>query len=133
MFMKKTAQIAASLIIAALPFSANAAGLTIDNKTDFDSTSVLNNGACSTILGADGITKAHTKKTVASSRVRLACLGHWSNCKAVVYMTNNCTGPAVATVYFDVNTGIKKDTLVNHSDKFSIDGEGFTATITQKS
>lgn len=133
MFIKKTAQIAASIIIAALPFTASAAGLTIDNQTDFDSTSVLNNGACSTILGSDGITKAHTRKTVSESKIRLACIGHWSNCKAEVYMSNNCTGPVVATAYFDTKTGLKKETIQNHSDKFVIDGEGFTAIIKQAS
>jgi len=131
MFTIKTAKIAATIMFAALPFAAYADGLTIDNQTDFDSTSVLNNGACSTILGADGITKAHTKKTVAPTKIRLACLGHWDNCKAVVYMTNNCSGPAVATTYFNVKTGVKKETIVNHSEKFTLDGDGFTATIKQ--
>lgn len=131
MFISKTAKLAASLIIAALPFTANAAsGLTIDNQTDFDSTSVLNNGACSTILGAEGVTNAHTKKTVSASKIRLACLGNWSNCKAVVYMSNNCTGPVAATVYFDINTGIKS--VQSQSDKFEISGSGFTSTLKQK-
>lgn len=97
---------------------AHASNLTIVNNTDQDSTSILNNGPCSTILGAGGTTKGHTSNVVDESLLKKACIttkprhkGQAWVCKADVYMTPNCnaTGEShVAAVTLNVNEGIQK-------------------------
>lgn len=114
-------------VLGTLPLMVNAADLTIVNNTNRDSTSIINGGACSTILGAHGITRAHSTNVVPSSVVTFACLANRSNCKADVYMTANCTGPVVATAYFDTKSGIKVVTL--HDNSYTVTGGGFQVTI----
>lgn len=90
-----------------LPVVAQANDLTTVNNSNHDSTCVVNNGPCSTILGEKyGVTKAHSTNTIPSSKVWLACVRDTKNCKANVYMTNNCSGPVVGTVTLNTDTGV---------------------------
>jgi len=129
MFTKTKSFMIAALVAAFLPAAAQAAGLTIKNDTDKDSTSVINNGACSTILGESGVTRAHTEKTVPEYKIRIACMRHSHDCKADVYMSDNCKGPVVAKVIFDVSTGIKN--VENMGLGYKISASGYKATISQ--
>ena len=107
MLLKKI-MMATVLIAGTSPLFAYTPDLTIENKTIYPSTSVLNGGLCSTsILGADGITPPKSKKVIKGYQIRLACMLNLENCKADVYMTNNCTGDVISTVTLSVNTGIK--------------------------
>lgn len=109
MSFKKT--IISSLLtigIAAISMQANAGqSLTIVNHTNQDSTSIINNGLCSTAFGSDGVTSAQTTHVINDKLIALACFANSSNCKADIYMTNNCSGPIVATAIFDTKTGMK--------------------------
>lgn len=104
-----------------------AQSLTIVNNTNQDSTSRINGGLCSTVFGADGVTKAHSTHVVGDKIIALACVGNSSNCKAEIYMTNNCSGPVVGTAVFDTNAGIKSIDVVSDIYKFGI--EPFRITI----
>lgn len=131
MSIKKAKILLITSFLTILPFAAVAGDLVINNHTDFDSTSVINNGACSTILGEIGISRAHTDSNVVpDKKIRFACFANKHNCHADVYMTDNCTGEKVATVLFDVDTGIKS--IQMSSTKFAITGSGFTTTMEQK-
>lgn len=88
----------------ALPFSANAT-LTIINNTSQDSTSIINNGACSSSLPG-GITRAHSINVVPDIIINSACFFTPHNCKADIYMTNNCSGLKISTATFDTTIGI---------------------------
>ena len=132
MIVKKaisTSLIALSLSSITMLAQAGDLDLIIGNFTDKDSTCVINDSACSTILGADGITKAgdHAHHINENVIKYAACLGNWENCKADVYMTNNCTGPKIATVIFDVNKGVKSITMASAS--YKIAASGFTVNI----
>jgi hypothetical protein len=104
-----------------------AGDLTIVNNTKNFSTSVINNGPCSTILGDIGVTKPNSTNTVPSSKVKFACSIHPSSCSADVYMTNNCTGSKIATVTFDVDKGIKSVKM--DTPAYLITGVGFIVTL----
>lgn len=112
---KKT--IISILMIAGMNATASyAADLTIQNNTDNDSTSVINHGLCSTkVLGQDGITKARTTKVIKEFQLRLACMLSPENCKADVYMTNNCSGDIITTITFSTKSGIKSVTPPKHN------------------
>jgi hypothetical protein len=112
-------------LISAQSFAAQS--LTIMNNTNQDSTSRINGGLCSTVFGSDGVTKAHSTHVVDSKLVALACMGNSSNCKAEIYMTNNCSGSVVGTAIFDTNTGIKSIDVTSDTYKFGI--EPFKITI----
>lgn len=101
-----------------------ASDLTIVNDTNRDSTSIINHGLCSTILGDSGVTKAHSTNVVAASTVKKACFFNKTNCQADVYMTNNCTGPKVATVIFDISTGVKGQPDI-FDTSYAINANGF--------
>jgi hypothetical protein len=105
-----------------LPLSLHATDLTITNDTNRDSTSIINHAACSTLLDG-GITKAHTVNIVKEKILFTACFLNRNNCQADVYMTDNCTGPKVATVIFDIYSGLKSIQTFDNSYSFS--GEGF--------
>jgi|SRR3990167_2091461 len=106
------------------------ASLTIDNQTDYYSTAKLNGAACSTILGDTGITKPHSVNTVSDLNVGIGCIMNKKNCKAELYMTNNCSGNVVAIIMFDTSKGIKS--IDNKGiDGFSISGSEFSAKIEQ--
>jgi hypothetical protein len=107
MFVKKILLTGIATIGLSFSFLAHAE-LTVSNQTNQPSTSRINDGYCSTdILGADGITPPHTSKPIEDWKIDLACMGNYENCKADIYMTNNCTGPAISTVIFSKTSGIK--------------------------
>lgn len=111
-----------------LPVLSHANALTIRNNTNFDSTSKINDGPCSSsILGAKGVTKAHSTNVISDKMILLACYANRSNCKADVFMTNNCSGPQIATVVFDVNTGVKSVSM--QSNNYTISAQGFSITL----
>lgn len=122
--------ISAGLILT-LPFQANAQSLVVNNRTDFDSTSIINNGICSNQLGEVGISRAHTDNNVVpESKLKFACKFNPKNCKADVYLTANCTGSKVATVLFDLDTGIKSASV--YDSHYEITGSGYVITMSQK-
>jgi len=128
MFSKKNiAYVVALLAMGTMVNAAQAADLTISNQTQHDSTCVINDGACSTILGESGVTHPHQTNVISSNKIKFACLLNRSNCKADVYMTANCTGPKIATVIFDTNSGIKTTTMYDNS--YAINHEAFTITL----
>lgn len=126
--MLKKITLMSVIAICSMPLMAQADDLVINNTTDFFSTSVINNGSCSTILGETGITKPRSVNTVSSKTVKLACLFNQANCKADVYMTNNCTGPVIATAVLDTSKGIKSVEMKDA--KFKVGYAGFNITIT---
>lgn len=125
-------KVLSALVMASVSMPIFASDLTIKNHTSKDSTSVMNNGPCSNILGAPGITKAHTDNPVPEATIKKACIFNKTNCKAEVHMTNDCSGPTVATVIFDINTGIKSVTMAQGTS-YTVTGNGFTALITEGS
>lgn len=129
MFLKK--YLSALLLIGSVSLSVHAiAGdLTIANNTNHDSTCIINNGACSNIMGAVGVTHAHTTNVVPEKLVTKACMFNKINCTAAVHMTNNCTGPTVAIVVLDVVKGIKEVQLIDSSQGYIIAGRDFLATL----
>ena len=136
MSIKKTVFLVAATLCAALPFQAQAGDLIADNLTNFDSTTVTNGNVCSIILGQAGIARAHTVgNKITDRQVKIACGKHKRDCKAEVRMTANCKGRTVATVMFDVDTGIYD--IQNHktSDpaepQFTLTGSGFKSVVTQ--
>lgn len=107
---------------------AYASALTIVNNTDHDSTTVTNDRICSaTLPGGGGVTKAHSTNVVSEGKIKIACFHNKENCKAAVYMTNNCTGSSIATVIFDINKGIKSITM--HEPGYEIHAAGFTVIM----
>lgn len=127
MSMKKKLFI--SLLSLTIPIISIADPLTIINTTNQDSTSVLNGGPCSDILGEKGITRAHRTNVVDEDIIKKkACKFNKINCKTEVHMTNNCSGPVVAIVILDVNTGIKS-VQVDPAQGYNITGNRFTALI----
>jgi len=105
MFLKKLAGVGAMVIGVTVAAPAYA-DLTIVNNTDYDSTCIVNDGACSTILGDIGITHAHSTNSLDYVLLRIACGLHPDNCHADVYMSNDCSGPKVGTVVMNINDGI---------------------------
>ena len=107
MSVKKTIIMGLVAMGVGVPMLAQAAmDLYITNNTKNDSTIIANTGACSTLLGEAGITRSGEQNhQVPENKVGLACSASIlkkTDCKADVYMTSNCTGPVVATVYFDI-------------------------------
>lgn len=96
--LKKIISAVVATTLIALPLLAQA-DLVIVNKTNHDSTSIINGGGCSADLLPDGkgITPAGQTNTIPSFGVSVACLGTFP-CTGDVYMTNDCSGPVVATV-----------------------------------
>lgn len=108
-----------SLALAAQP-------LIIHNNTDFPSTTVTNNGPCSNIL-SDGITPPHTPPaghTVSVKSIKAACILNSENCAARVYLSNNCSGAAIASVTFSINTGIKGDPVMEPGVNYCVRKNG---------
>ena len=126
--MKTNSLICFIILSVSIP-AVSAASLTIINNTNHDSTSILNNGACSDILGPSGISHAHNTNVVPEAILNKGCIFNKANCKAEVHMTNNCSGPAIATVTFDVKTGIKSVVPGNTSEGYAVSGNGFTASL----
>jgi hypothetical protein len=129
MTMKKKVLTSLVIVSVSMPLLAMAADLTIINNTNQDSTSIINGGPCSNILGASGVTRAHTTTVVPEYVIKRACIFNKSNCQADVHMTDNCSGPTIAKVVFDVNSGIKSVTPVNTSLGYSVSGNSYAASI----
>ncbi|OGT63813.1 MAG: hypothetical protein A3E85_05180 [Gammaproteobacteria bacterium RIFCSPHIGHO2_12_FULL_45_12] len=131
MFLKKTALTGFITLALGLPLISEANDLTIINNTNFNSTSIINNGKCSSkvLPFGKGTTKAHTTNVITSSLVNLACLATPSPkvCQADVYMADDCGGSRIATAYFDTKTGMQSVTLYDQS--YRITGTGFTITL----
>jgi len=104
--------------------------LTIHDNTDFPSTTIANNGPCSSIL-SDGVTQAHTTNVVSEKSIKAACILNKENCDARVYLSNNCSGAFIAHVVFSINTGIKKIDNEAGSD-YCIKGSGFDVILDRK-
>lgn len=133
MSIRKILAVASATFLVALPIHAEAGDLVLNNRTDYDSTSIINNGACSTILGEAGIARAHTEgNTVPDKKIRFACILNRHNCRADVYLTANCTGSKIFTVFFDVDSGIKTGETIVYDSKYNLVGSGFNMTIEQK-
>lgn len=112
-----------------LPLSTYAGNLIVSNNTNQDSTSIINHGACSnTLPGGIGITHAHQTNSVPETILKLACLTNTTNCQADVYMTSNCTGPAIGTVTLNVSTGITGVYNIPGSG-YVINGGGFNIQV----
>lgn len=101
--MKKKILITSIVLGLGLASVTNAQPLTIKNDTNHDSTSVINKGACSSMLPG-GTTRAHSTNVVSERLIRTLC-GN-KDCNADIYMEGNCKGPIIATVKFNVNTGL---------------------------
>lgn len=134
MTFRKTIFTISAALCMALPIQAEAGALTIHNRTAFDSTSITNNASCSSLLGETGITRAGQDKVVSDTLIRTACMLKRHPCKSDVYMTANCTGRKIATVLFDVDTGIVS--IVNYPAapgeiSFRVSGSSFETTIEQ--
>lgn len=126
------------LSFASLGFNINAYASTLSdndlttiNCTKFPSTTITNKGVCSDILGDVGVTPPDCKPhIVEASKVKFACFANKHNCSADVYMTNHCNKGGeskIATVKFDIDTGIKS--IVMDDPSYSITGEGFRVSI----
>ena len=96
--------------VLSLPLVAKA-DLTVDNQTFFPSTSKINNqnghAQCSSAIPIYGVTKPQSKNVIPQGIIWSACIANLHACTAEVYMTNDCTGPVIATAVFDISTGIK--------------------------
>ncbi len=109
--------------------------LVINNKTNFDSASIINGGMCSSKLGSVGIARAHEENhVVPSTIINIACKFGKHPCRADVYMTTDCSpnGSPIATVLFDVDTGIQ-GTPASNDPRFVLTGSGFEFTLEQVS
>lgn len=113
-----------------------AADLTIHNDTDAWSTSVTNKGSCSTILdkmGYKGETAPRTTNKIPAAAIFVACNIHIHDCAADVYMTNNCTGPIIATAVFDTSKGIQSITAKDNSKYIlTASKNSFEITLSEK-
>lgn len=133
--MKKIAMLC---VIAGLSCNAAMADdLIVSNDSSFDSTTIINGGICSNMLGSDGLTKAgDLHHVIPEKMVNFACkyMGDNpdpTNCKADLYMTSNCGADGskpVATVYMDI-TGYGIKSIQTYDPKFSIAGNGYTISI----
>ncbi len=104
---------AVALCTLSLPLTAKA-DLTINNQTFFPSTAKINNqkgnAECSDGIPIYGITPPHSKNVIPKGIIWGACLADLHSCTAEIYMTNNCSGPAIATAVFDIFSGIQSIT-----------------------
>jgi hypothetical protein len=128
MQFKKT-MLAAGLAILSVPLLAlaNTPDLIIHNNTDLPSTSVINGSICSNFLpGNVGITQPHSTNNVPGVTVHSACWANRENCRAVIYMTPDCSGPVIGTVVISTTSGVKS---IEVNGGYSISGNGFEITL----
>lgn len=101
--------------------------LHLDNNTTKDVTTKIHGICSTTLLGADGVTKAKDhNKIIPYWKLLIACGGS-GLCKAEVYMTNNCGGSKVSDVDFNTETGYQGSTT--YSTKYKISGSSFTVKM----
>lgn len=123
--LNKILIITLSVFIGSMPIFAHAGSLTVVNNTNRDSTTVTNDFQCSDHLpGGKGVTKAHSTNVIPENTVNIACIKNKENCKADVYMSDNCSGTKVATVIFSTKTGIKGSPVI-YDNAYQISGSGF--------
>lgn len=108
----KLRTIIGSMFVASLSQFAIAGGpsLIIHNNTDYPSTTIANNGPCSSdpILNLpDGISPPHKTNVVSRSSLVGACISNKENCSARAFLNDNCADKAFAHVLFSINSGIK--------------------------
>lgn len=97
--------------------------LVIVNQTNADSTARINGGLCSNdIPGGGGITYAHSTNTISASVIGGACFFTPHNCRADVYMTDDCSGPMIGSVLFDKNTGVQS--ISSTSSSYALSNAG---------
>jgi hypothetical protein len=119
--------LSSALGLLAMPALALANNLVIHNNTDFPSTTVINDGVCSNFLpGGVGITQPHSTNTVPSVTVHSACWADRENCRATIYITNDCTGPVIAKVVLSTKSGVKSIEMLG---SYSIIANGFEVTL----
>lgn len=129
MSLKKTFLSSLLMVGLSLPLFAQANDLTITNNTDQDSTSRINQGMCSKdILGPNGITYKHSTRVIKNVQIKVACMAKPEDCKADVYMTNNCTGNVITTISYSVTKGILGHTPVLDGYELTIDN-AFKVTL----
>lgn len=100
--------IGASLL--AMPLAAQAGNLVIYNTSGHPSTSVIDDGACSTLIEG-GVTPSDGQPNVISeNNIKAACMASsWYGrpCKADIYLSDSCTGSKIATVYLNISSGLQ--------------------------
>jgi len=111
--------------LAAMPAYAD---LTIVNGTDLPSTSRINGGFCSTVLGSVGVTEPGATNVVPQATVEGACWINKTSCNAEVFMNRNCAGTPVATVTINTATGI---TGVSVTGPYHFSASGFQIAISK--
>lgn len=135
--MKKIITALLTLGLTSFTVCAMANDLSIKNNTDFNATSRINDGLCSNTLGDPyGTTYAHSSNTVPDNIIQFACTmndGDPSNCKAEIYMTNDCNdsdpnAKPIGVVMFDINNGITSISM-NPGTHFTVSGSGFDITL----
>lgn len=104
--------------------------LTISNNTKQYSTCVINNGPCSSVLGAEGVTSpGEQNHKVSAATINFAC-SFKKDCVADVYMSKNCTGDKVATLSFNVDSGISAaPKILNSKYKINAPLKSFNVSI----
>jgi hypothetical protein len=86
-----------------LPLLTSAKSLTLTNATKKSFTVRVNKKCASEF----GVMKANSSKTVTEEALNQLCERKLSNCEAIIFKSNDCTGQQIADVLFDTNTGVK--------------------------
>jgi hypothetical protein len=104
-FKKKTMIVLmiASSALLTLPLLASAKPLTLLNATKKSFTVSVNNNCASEF----GVLKVNSSKTVAEEALNKLCALNASDCKIVIFKSNDCTGEQIAGFVIDVKTGFK--------------------------
>ena len=123
--MKFSSSVLAATLACCFSVSAYA-DATVRNNTDTVATAYVS-GSCSSMAGDEGIMKPHSSVVVPQWVLGFFC---GFGCDAQVYMSNNCSGPKIATIHADSISGITN--VNNHNVKgFRVTGSGFSASIEQ--
>lgn len=113
-FKKLALALLCGVSVASLPAFAD---LVIHNNTNFPSTTRTNGFFCSGSLPSGGVTEPHSVNKVSQALLNGACAFNKENCTAEVFLTRNCSGPAIGTVVLSTTTGIK-----SASPRFTVNG-----------
>lgn len=95
--------IIAGSVLMALPVLTSAKPLTVINSTKSPFTVSVNNN-CSNDFGI--INKDNSKRVTEDTLVKL-CGANASNCSAVIYKSNDCSGKQIGDFLFDAKIGVK--------------------------
>lgn len=132
--MKKIIMASLLAIGISAPLLAQAGSLTLHNYTKKDSTALVN-GACSTMLGEKGVTRAGQTNTLTEKQVNQACAGgDKTHCQALVFMTDHCnvgnpSEPVIAEIYLNTSTGITSSETKDPSYNLTVNNP-FEVTLT---